>query len=95
MPPVLPKGGRFADPFRVAPMQKKLSELKEGQTGIINSINEDDFFLKLMEMGFIPGESVSIEQVAPHGDPISVSVAGYKVSLRLNEAAHILVDTVE
>ena len=73
-------------------MQKKLSELKEGQMGIINSINEDDFFLKLMEMGFIPGESVAIEQVAPHGDPISVSIAGYKVSLRLNEAAHILVD---
>ena len=73
-------------------MQKKLSELKEGQIGIINSINEDDFFLKLMEMGFIPGESVAIEQVAPHGDPISVSIAGYKVSLRLNEAAHILVD---
>ena len=76
-------------------MQKKLSELKEGQSGIINRINEDDFFLKLMEMGFIPGESVSIEQVAPHGDPISVSVAGYKVSLRLNEAAHITVDVAD
>jgi len=76
-------------------MQKKLSELKEGQTGIINSINEDDFFLKLMEMGFIPGEPVSIEQVAPHGDPISVSVAGYKLSLRLNEAAHILVEVTD
>ena len=81
--------------YRVVHMQKKLSELKEGQTGIINSINEDDFFLKLMEMGFIPGEAVSIEQVAPHGDPISVSIAGYKVSLRLNEAANILVDMPE
>ncbi len=75
-------------------MQKKLSELKEGQCGVIHSINEDEFFLKLMEMGFIPGEKVTIEQTAPHGDPMSVTVAGYKVSLRLNEAAHILVDCV-
>jgi ferrous iron transport protein A len=45
-----------------------------------------------MEMGFIPGETVTIEQIAPLGDPVSVAVAGYKVSLRLNEAARILVE---
>jgi ferrous iron transport protein A len=72
-------------------MHKRLSELKEGQTGIISTIEEDDFFLKLMEMGFIPGEPVTIEQVAPLGDPVSVAVAGYKVSLRLNEASRIMV----
>jgi ferrous iron transport protein A len=73
-------------------MFKRLSELKEGQSGIISTIDEDDFFLKLMEMGFIPGETVTIEQIAPLGDPVSVAVAGYKVSLRLNEAARILVE---
>ena len=32
-----------------------------------------------------------MEQIAPLGDPISVSVAGYHLSLRLNEADHILI----
>ena len=47
-----------------------------------------------MEMGFIPGEEITIEQVAPLGDPISVSVAGYSLSLRLNEANSVLVEEV-
>ncbi len=45
-----------------------------------------------MEMGFVPGEIVTIEQVAPLGDPISVSVAGYNLSLRINEAEKVLVE---
>ena len=73
-------------------MLKKLSELKEGESGTISSITEDDFLLKLMEMGFIIGEAVTIEQIAPLGDPISVSIAGYKISLRINEADRIIVD---
>jgi ferrous iron transport protein A len=75
-------------------MYKRLSELKEGQSGIISTLDEDDFFLKLMEMGFIPGEIVTIEQIAPLGDPVSVAIAGYKVSLRLNEAARIQVELI-
>jgi ferrous iron transport protein A len=51
--------------------------------------------LKLMEMGFIPGERVQVEQVAPLGDPIAIQVAGYAVSLRLNEASKIMVDLIE
>ena len=47
-----------------------------------------------MEMGFIPGEIVSIVQVAPLGDPISVTVAGYNLSLRLNEAENVLVEEI-
>ena len=46
----------------------------------------------LMEMGCVPGELVTVEQVAPLGDPISISVAGYHLSLRLNEANSIFVD---
>jgi ferrous iron transport protein A len=44
-------------------------------------------------MGCIPGERVLVEQVAPLGDPISVSVSGYHLSLRINEAETILVNT--
>ncbi len=73
-------------------MEKKLSELLPGQQGIISKFNNNDLFLKLMEMGCLPGEKIVLEQVAPLGDPISVNVAGYSLSLRLNEAEYIIVD---
>lgn len=71
---------------------KKLSEIEVGKTVIIKEVEKDDFFLKLMEMGFIPGEKIKIEQIAPLGDPIAVYVAGYNLSLRLNEAESVIVE---
>jgi ferrous iron transport protein A len=76
-------------------MIKRLSELEPGESGIIKEFEEDEIFLKLMEMGFIPGETVLVEQVAPLGDPIAIQVAGYAVSLRVNEASKIVVETKE
>ena len=70
----------------------RLSELKPGQEGIIKEFHSNDIFLKLMEMGCLPGEMISIEKVAPLGDPISIKVSGYSLSLRLNEAENILVE---
>ena len=58
----------------------------------IYSFETNDLFLKLMEMGCVPGEHVKVEQVAPLGDPISISVAGYSLSLRLTEARTIFVE---
>ena len=52
----------------------------------------DEIFLKLMEMGCIPGELITVEQIAPLGDPISISVAGYQLSLRMNEADSIFIN---
>jgi ferrous iron transport protein A len=75
-------------------MLKKLSELEIGQKATIRRFEDDEIFLKLMEMGFLPGESVIIDQVAPMGDPIAIQIAGYQVSLRLNEASKILVEPV-
>ncbi|MBS1927725.1 MAG: ferrous iron transport protein A [Chitinophagaceae bacterium] len=72
-------------------MKKKLSEVGIGETVVIDSFAADDIFLKLMEMGCLPGEKITVEQIAPLKDPISISVAGYRLSLRLNEAQHILV----
>jgi len=70
----------------------RLSDLKPGQEGIIKEFNSNEIFLKLMEMGCVPGEKILMEQIAPLGDPISVNVSGYHLSLRLNEAEHILVE---
>ena len=75
-------------------MYKKLSEIKVGREVIIRGFENDDIFLKLMEMGCVPGEKITVDKVAPFKDPISVSVAGYTLSLRLNEAEHILVEEV-
>ena len=70
---------------------RKLSELKMGESGVIHSFENDEIFLKLMEMGCIPGELITVEQIAPLGDPISISVAGYQLSLRMNEAGSIFI----
>lgn len=76
-------------------MRVRLSELKPGQEATITEFENSELFLKLMEMGCIPGERVLVEQVAPLGDPISVSVSGYHLSLRINEAETILVDIID
>ena len=73
-------------------MEKKLSEMEPGQQGIIQKFNNDDLLLKLMEMGCLPGEKIILEQVAPLGGPISITISGYSLSLRLNEAENILVE---
>ena len=69
----------------------KLSELKPGQEAVIVEFSGEEASIKLMEMGLVPGESVLLEQVAPLGDPISVNVSGYHLSLRLDEAEQIFV----
>jgi ferrous iron transport protein A len=76
-------------------MEKKLSELAPGDHGIILKFNNNDLFLKLMEMGCLPGEEIILEQIAPLGDPISVTIAGYSLSLRLNEAENIFVEVID
>ncbi len=73
-------------------MVTRLSELKPGQKGIIKEFNSTEILLKLMEMGCVPGEQISVEQIAPLGDPISVTVADYRLSLRLDEADQIMVE---
>ncbi|GAB4093372.1 FeoA family protein [Flaviaesturariibacter terrae] len=73
-------------------MTKRLSELKQGERGRIQSFSSSELELKLMEMGCIPGEEVVVEQIAPLGDPISIKIAGYSLSLRRNEAQEIIVE---
>jgi ferrous iron transport protein A len=72
----------------------KLRDLKQGESAIIHSIENSDLFLKLLEMGCVPGEAIRVEKIAPFGDPISIQVAGYTLSLRLSEADAIFVESV-
>jgi ferrous iron transport protein A len=70
----------------------KLSELRQGDRGTITAFQSAELQLKLMEMGCIPGEEIVVEQIAPLGDPISIRVAGYSLSLRKSEASEIIVE---
>ena len=72
----------------------KLTELKPGQEAIISQFATSEGSLKLLEMGCIPGERILVEQIAPLGDPISINIAGYSLSLRLSEADNILVNII-
>jgi ferrous iron transport protein A len=73
-------------------MMKRLSDVKVGETVVIKSFEKNDIFLKLMEMGCVPGEKIKVEQIAPLGDPIAITVSGYNLSLRLDEAQNIFVE---
>jgi len=75
-------------------MYKKLSEIKSGKSATIRSFDNEELFIKLMEMGCLPGEKITVEQIAPFRDPISVSVSGYILSLRLEEAESIIVEEI-
>lgn len=73
-------------------MLKRLSEIVPGERVRIASFEKTEIVLKLMEMGCLPGEIIKVEKIAPFGDPISIKVAGYSLSLRLNEAEAIFVE---
>ena len=70
----------------------KLSQVKTGAKVKIKEFETDEIVLKLMEMGCLPGEEVVVWKKAPLGDPIYILVAGYSLSLRLDEADQIIVE---
>lgn len=68
---------------------RNVSEMKPGDVGIIAGFTDDFLSVKLMEMGCLPGMPVRFNFTAPFGDPVCISVSGYELSLRLEEAATI------
>ena len=71
-----------------------LDKLSPGIEAIIESFTDDDIKLKLMEMGCLPGEKISLVRLAPLGDPIAFSVSGYLLSMRRDEAATVEVKLI-
>ncbi len=71
----------------------RLSELKTGERGVIVKVNGHGGFRKrIVEMGFIKGESIEVLLNAPLKDPIKYKIMDYEVSLRRSEAS--LIDVV-
>jgi ferrous iron transport protein A len=73
----------------VAEKEKSVATMKPGETAIIAGFTDAEISAKLMEMGCLPGAPVRFNFKAPFGDPICISVLGYELSLRLEEAATI------
>jgi len=76
---------------------KSLNELKSGEKGTIVSFSDEgDVELKrhLLGMGFVKGSEITLEKVAPLGDPIKLRLKGYSICLRKNEAENIKVQVV-
>ncbi|MDD3877056.1 MAG: ferrous iron transport protein B [Bacteroidales bacterium] len=73
-----------------------LYDLNQGDKAIILKLKARGAFRRrLMEMGFISGQEVSVVKKAPLKDPVEYCIMGYNVSLRNEEAKHIEVITSE
>ena len=67
-----------------------LNELKTGSSGIITAVGGDGpLRCRLLDMGLIPRTRVTLQKVAPMGDPIEIRVRGYELTLRVEEAQKI------
>ncbi len=74
---------------------RPMSKMKEGQVGSIVKVGGESLLRRrLLEMGLLKGVDVYVEKYAPLKDPIELIVKGYHISLRVEEAEHIMVANV-
>ena len=74
-------------------MDKKLSEFKVGETGVIKAVaGEGRIRRRLFDMGVTPGAEVYLRKKAPLGDPLEVTIRGYELTLRKTEAECVMME---
>lgn len=67
-----------------------INDLKIGQEGVIHTVGgEGPLRLRFLDMGLIPGTKVSLQKIAPMGDPIQIRLRGYELTIRREDAAQI------
>ena len=72
---------------------KTLREVKSGETVTVAKLNgEGAVKRRIMDMGITKGCSVYIRKVAPLGDPVEVTVRGYELSVRKEDAQMVEVE---
>ncbi len=70
---------------------RKLADLREGEAGVIDRLElPEDLATRLMELGFLPGSSVTAARCAPGGDPRVFRVDGSEIALRKDTASHLI-----
>jgi ferrous iron transport protein A len=78
------------------PAEFKLSELPVGGSAIVRAYPKaGQAFLRLREMGLLPGTRITLVRTAPFGDPLEIKVRGYLLTLRRSEADHVVVEGVD
>lgn len=76
-----------------ASQERSLRSTKVGETATVRKLKgEGPVKRHIMDMGITKGVEVYVRKVAPLGDPIEVTVRGYELSLRKEEAENILID---
>ena len=74
--------------YEVDMEEKKLSELLPNEEGdVVRVAGEGKLRRRLFDMGITPGAHIVMRKKAPFGDPIEVTVRGYELTLRKDEAA--------
>lgn len=73
-----------------------LDELQIGKSAVITAVGgEGALRCRLLDMGLIPKTEVTLQKVAPLGDPIEIRVRGYELTIRLDDAKKIAVQTAD
>lgn len=74
-------------------MQKLLSTFDIGETGqVIKVEGEGRVRRRLFDMGITPGAEIFLRKKAPLGDPLEVTIRGYELTLRKDEACLVLME---
>ena len=69
---------------------KTINNLKIGESGVVKKLyGEGAVKRRIMDMGITKGATVTVIKVAPFGDPIELTVRGYELSIRKEEAEKI------
>lgn len=71
-----------------------IASLKKGQRGIIKDFSVEVVPLKLLEMGCLPGNEVSVVQMAPFRDPLYLNINGSHLAIRLETALKIEIELI-
>ena len=71
-----------------------LADLKIGEKGEIVGFTDELLSLKLLEMGCLPGNSITLIQIAPLGDPLYFNVNDSHVAIRIETAREITVTKI-
>ena len=72
-----------------------MNELQPGQCAYIQAVEgEGALRHHLLDMGLTPGTEITLQKIAPMGDPVQIKVRGYELTLRLEEAQKIEIDGI-
>ena len=71
-------------------LMANLKEVKVGQSATVAKLTGTGALKRrIMDMGLTKGTRVYVSKVAPLGDPIELTVRGYELSVRRDEAANV------